>query len=241
MTTVSVIVPVRNEAGTIKSLVDRMPVMGSDTEIVFVSGQNTDNTDDEIIKYLYSHPLVVRLICQRTTTGKADAVRRGFDAAKGEVLMILDGDLSIAPEDLPKFLSKVQPGVLVNATRFEIEHEKGAMWFLNVLGNKFFAIVLSWITGQPMTDSLAGTKVLMRSDWLRMKALPKWNDPFLDHTLLFNAALLGMKIIEVPVAYKARVYGRTNISRFRHGWVLLRMSCVAFWRIKVCGHKTNRS
>jgi glycosyltransferase involved in cell wall biosynthesis len=232
MPTVSVIVPVKDEAGTIHELVERMPQMGLWTEILFVESGSTDDTWSRIAAEEMAHPTRVWAVtCP--TRGKADAVRMGFNVAHGDVLAILDGDLSIASEDLPKFLDKVKPGVLVIGSRMlEMNPADNTMRLLNLLGNRFFARLVSFICRQRVSDSLCGTKVLMYEDWLRIKELPTLNDPYLDFTLLFGAAQLGMKIVNVPVQYHARTYGRSNIRRWRDGLKLLRVCLKAMWRLR---------
>ena len=169
--------------------------------------------------------------------GKWDAVRTGFAAATGDVLVIQDADLTAPPEDLAKFFAAVATGAaeFANGSRLVYPMEKEAMRFLNLLGNKFFALALSYTLGQPIKDSLCGTKMLLRADYerivTRIKELGDF-DPFGDFNLLFGAALLKLKIRDVPVRYKDRTYGATNISRFSHGWLLLKMTVFGLLRLK---------
>lgn len=228
--TCSVIVPARNESGNIRPALDRIPVLGAGTEVIFVEGHSKDDTwaviEREVAAYRGPH----RLRCLRQPgKGKWDAVRAGFAAATGDVLVIQDADLTAPPEDLPKFFQAIASGAaeFANGSRLVYPMESQAMRFLNLLGNKFFAVALSFVLGQPVKDSLCGTKMLLRSDYERiLKRIAPFGDfdPFGDFNLLFGAALLGLKIRDVPVRYKDRTYGETNISRFRHGWILLRMT-----------------
>jgi SAM-dependent methyltransferase len=235
----TVIVPARNERGNIAAAVERIPVMGARTEVIFVEGNSTDATLEEIQSVIarYRGPLELRLLQQGTGTGKGDAVRKGFAAATGDVLMILDADLTVAPEDLPKFFDAVQSGAgeFINGCRLVYPMEKEAMRYLNLLGNKSFGKVFSWILEQPIKDTLCGTKVLLREDYEKIAANRAYFgdfDPFGDFDLLFGAAKLNLKIVEVPVRYGERSYGSTNIDRFRHGWLLLRMSLFAARKFK---------
>ncbi len=169
--------------------------------------------------------------------GKGDAVRKGFAAATGDILMILDADLTVPPEDLPKFVAALvgEKGEYINGTRLVYPMETQAMRFLNKLGNKFFSQVFTWILSQPLTDTLCGTKVLWRTDYERLAANREYFgkiDPFGDFDLIFGAAKLGLETIEVPVRYRERTYGDTNISRFKHGWLLLKMSALAAIKIR---------
>ncbi len=235
---VSVIVPCRNEAGTIREIVERVPELGSGTELVFVEGGSTDETRAEIERQIAAHPeRRIRLLAQ-TGTGKADAVRLGFEQASESVLMVLDADLTVSPEDLPKFYGALAGGhaELVNGSRLVYDFEPGAMRFLNVLGNKAFSLFFSFLIGQYVKDTLCGTKVLLRNDYDAIVEGRRYFgdfDPFGDFDLLLGAARLGLKIVDLPVRYGARRYGTTNISRFQHGWLLLRMTGVAFRKFKI--------
>ena len=235
----SVVVPCRNERGNIAAVVERTPAMGARTEIIFVEGNSTDSTLEEIQQVMarYRGPHELRLIRQGSGRGKGDAVRRGFAAASGDVLMILDADLTVAPEDLPPFFDAIQSGTgeFINGCRLVYPMEKEAMRYLNLLGNKFFGKVFTWILEQPIKDTLCGSKVLLREDYEKIAAHRAYFgnfDPFGDFDLLFGAAKLNLKIVEIPVRYRDRTYGSTNISRFRHGWLLLRMSVFAARKFK---------
>lgn len=236
---VSVVVPCRNEAGNIPRLFAELPALGRSTELVFVDGDSDDGTPERIREEAARRPgLAVRLIAQGGALGKADAVRKGFDASSGEVLVILDADLTVAPADLRKFCAALAEGKgdLINGCRLVYPMEKGSMRLLNMLGNKAFSLIFSWTLGQRLKDTLCGTKALLKSDYERIKAGRAYFgefDPFGDFDLLFGAAKLELKITELPVSYKERTYGVTKISRFQHGLLLLRMSLVAFFKLKL--------
>jgi len=233
---VSVIVPCRNEAGSIASVVQRVPEMGTATEIVFVEGHSRDDTRDVIERVIVDHPeRDMRLVVQ-SGRGKGNAVREGFAVAKHEILMILDGDLTVAPEDLPKFYDALVKGrgEVINGTRLVYDMDQQAMRFLNVLANKFFAALLSFVLAQYVKDTLCGTKVLTRETWERIQARRHEfiaEDPYGDFDLLLGASLLGLKIIDVPVRYGARTYGAPNISRFTEGPMLLRLAMAGYDRL----------
>jgi SAM-dependent methyltransferase/GT2 family glycosyltransferase len=233
----SVIVPCRNEAGNVEEIFRRVPQMGAGTELVFVDGSSDDGTVEEIERRLPAREDTL-LVHQGVGRGKGDAVRKGFAAASGDVLFILDADLTVPPEDLPKFYAAIAEGrgELVNGTRLVFPMEAQAMRFLNLLGNKFFSLAFTYILGRPVKDTLCGTKVLTRADYERIARGRVYFgdfDPFGDFDLLFGAARAGLKIVEVPVRYRARTYGETKISRFRHGFLLLRMTAVAFRKFKL--------
>jgi SAM-dependent methyltransferase len=235
---VSVVVPARNEKGNIAQIVRRVPVMGRETEIVFVEGNSSDNTQEEIEKVCseYEGPLILRSFVQEGK-GKADAVRKGFSECRGDILMILDADMTVPPEDLPKFYECIVNGrgEFLNGSRLIYPLEKDAMRTLNILGNKFFSMMFSWILRQDIKDTLCGTKVFTRSDYEKIKSAKSFLgdfDPFGDFDLIFGAAKVNLKFREIPIRYKARVYGETNISRFRHGWMLLKMTFYAMNKFK---------
>ena len=244
---VSVIVPARNEAGNIDSILARCPMMGPRDEIIFVEGNSTDDTWEKIqrtaVGYKGPHRL---LIAQQKGHGKGDAVRMGFDLASNEILMILDADLTTSPEELPKFYNAIltNKAEFVNGSRLVYPMEKQAMRFFNILANKFFAAAFSFVLGQRFKDTLCGTKVLSRADYKRLAAARKFFgdfDPFGDFDLLFGAARMGLKIVEIPVHYCERTYGTTNIQRWRHGLILLRMLVFAARRMKFLGQETRHT
>jgi SAM-dependent methyltransferase len=238
---VSVIVPCRNERGNIEDAVKRIPDMGRETEIIFVDGSSTDGTAEEIENQIKKHPRrKIRLIHQGTGRGKGDAVRKGFAAAGGDVLVVQDADLTAPPEDLPKFFAALRDGKgeFINGSRLVYPMEKQAMRFLNLLANKFFGTLFTWLLGQRFRDTLCGTKMIRKKDYEVIAANRAYFgdfDPFGDFDLIFGAIKQNLKVIEVPVRYQARTYGTTNISRFRHGLLLLRMSWIAFKKIKWLG------
>lgn len=236
---VSVVVPCRNERGNIAALVERLPAMGTHTELIFVDGDSTDGTRDAIRAAMERHRgrRDIRLIEQRPATGKGHAVRLGFEAARGDILMILDADLSVDPEDLPKFYRALVEGKgeFINGSRLVYEMERHAMRVLNLAGNKFFSVAFSWLLEQRIRDTLCGTKALFRRDYERIKANRAFFgdfDPFGDFDLLFGAARLNLRIVEIPVRYRERTYGTSKIRRWYHGWLLLRMCAIALRKIK---------
>jgi len=234
---VSVIIPARNEAGHVPALFARTPEMGRGTELVFVEGHSQDGTYTAIEREISNHPQRRCRLLRQTGVGKGDAVRLGFAHASGEMLMILDADLTVPPEDLPRFYEVLRSGKgeFVNGVRLVYPMEKEAMRFLNLLGNKFFSLAFSWLLGQPIKDTLCGTKALWKADYELIAAHRAYFgdfDPFGDFDLLFGAARLGLKIVDLPIRYQARKYGTTNIHRWKHGWLLLKMVWFASRRIK---------
>ncbi len=235
---VTVLIPTHNERGNILPALERLPMMGTHTEIIFVDGHSPDGTMEEIGRQIAAHPeLDIRAFTQ-DGKGKGDAVRKGFSEATGDILMILDADLTVPPEDLPKFYEALVSGKgeFINGTRLVYPMEKEAMRFLNTLGNKFFSRAFTYLLEQRFKDTLCGTKVLTRENYMQLAANRHYFgdfDPFGDFDLIFGAAKLNLKIVEVPIRYRARTYGDTSISRFRHGWILLRMCAFAYRKIKL--------
>lgn len=234
---VSVIVAARNEAGNIADIFTRTPEMGCGTELVFVEGHSCDDTFAVIEREISLHPERKTQLHRQTGTGKGDAVRLGFAKAKGDILMILDADMTVPPEDLPRFYEALHSGrgEFINGVRLVYPMEEDAMRFFNFLGNKFFSLAFSWLLGQPIKDTLCGTKVLTKQNYQLIATNRQYFgdfDPFGDYDLIFGAAKLGLKIVDLPIRYRARTYGTTNIRRWSHGLLLLRMVIFAAKRIK---------
>jgi len=235
---VSVIVTCRNERGNIQAVIDRMPALGSSTEILFVEGGSSDGTREEIERLIALHPeRSMRLIVQ-DGVGKGDAVRKGFAHASGDILMIFDGDMTTTPEELPRFFDALVSGKgdFINGSRLVYGIQSDAMRPLHVFANFFFGRLLSWILGQRIKDSLCGTKVLWKKDYDLIAARRSFfgeDDPFGDFDLLFGAAKLHLKIVDMPVTYWPRTYGSPNIRHVWCGLVLLQMSARALKKMKL--------
>jgi SAM-dependent methyltransferase len=231
----TVVVPCRNERGNIESAVRRVPEFSSHLEILFVEGHSRDGTYEECARVRDAYPRRDIRLLRQPGKGKGDAVRAGFSAARGEIVMILDADLTVPPEAMPKFYNVLVrgQGELVNGTRMIYPMSGDAMRNLNAIGNRAFAFIFSYLLNQRFTDTLCGTKALWRRDYEEIAANRSYFgdfDPFGDFDLIFGAAKLNLKIIELPVRYSERSYGETQISRFTHGWLLLRMVIFA-WRM----------
>jgi ubiquinone/menaquinone biosynthesis C-methylase UbiE len=234
---VSVIIPARNEAGNIPEIFARTPQMGKWTELVFVEGHSRDNTYAVIEREIVCHPERCCQLLRQTGVGKGDAVRLGFTHARGDILMILDADLTVPPEDLARFYEVLcsGKGEFINGVRLVYPMEKQAMRFLNLLGNKFFSLAFSWLLGQLVKDTLCGTKVLSKQDYKAIAANRAYFgdfDPFGDFDLIFGAVKLNLKITDLPIRYRERTYGSTNIQRWKHGWLLIKMVMFAAKRLK---------
>ncbi|MDR2564293.1 MAG: glycosyltransferase [Prevotellaceae bacterium] len=234
---VSIIVPARNERGNIENAITRTPEFGKSQEFIFIEGHSSDNTYEEMERVKAAYPKKNIRLMRQTGKGKGNAVREAFDAATADILMILDADLTVSPEELPKFYDALchHKGEFINGCRLVYPMDKNAMRFLNLLGNKFFGWFFSFLLSQPLKDTLCGTKVLFRKDYETIKANRAYFgdfDPFGDFDLLFGAAKQNLKITEVIIRYKDREYGTTQISRFKHGVLLFKMSFFAARKIK---------
>lgn len=235
---VSIIVPARNEKGSIRSIIARMPRFGTEQELVLIEGHSNDGTWEEMQRAATEYQGSMTLtIAKQDGVGKGDALRKGFAMAKGEVLMIFDADMTVVPEDMPKFYEAIAlgKGDFINGSRLVYPLEKGAMRFLNKLGNRFFAYFIAWFFNQRFVDVLCGTKVFRKKDY---EAIAKDRgyfgdyDSFGDLELLLGALRRNLKVVDVPIRYRRRDYGAPQIKRFAHGWALLKMCLYAAWKIK---------
>ena len=234
----TVLIPCRNEKENIENAVKRLPDFCDDIEILFVEGNSHDGTLDEIHRVIDIYPNKDIKALVQDGSGKGDAVRKGFDHARGDILMILDADLTTPPEDLPKFYRAIVTGKgeFINGTRLVYPMEDQAMRFLNFWANRTFSVIFTWLLNQRFTDTLCGTKVLTKANYEKVVANRSYFgdfDPFGDFDLIFGATKLNLKVVEIPIRYAAREYGETQISRFRHGWLLLKMVIFAYKKLKI--------
>ena len=234
----TVLIPCRNEKGNIENAITRMPNFCESIEIIYVEGGSSDGTLEEINRVIKKYPEKDIKVFIQDGVGKGDAVRKGFENANGDILMILDADLTVPPEDLTKFYNAISSGKgeYINGTRMVYPMHGQAMRFLNYWANRTFSVIFSWLLNQRLTDTLCGTKVLSKSNYLKIVNNRQYFgdfDPFGDFDLIFGASKLNLKIVEVPIRYDERKYGETQISRFRHGWLLLKMVLFAYKKLKI--------
>ncbi len=233
----TVVVPCRNERGNVEPAVARLPRLSDDDEIIFVEGHSRDGTLHEIHRVIAAYPDRDIKVLVQDGIGKADAVFKAFRHARGDALIILDGDLTVPPEQIPKFWNALASGKgeFINGSRLVYPMEREAMRFLNLVANRIFSILFTFLLNQRFTDTLCGTKALLRRDYERIaenRAYFGEFDPFGDFDLIFGASKLGLKVAEMPIRYASRAYGETQISRFRHGLLLLRMVAFAYRKLK---------
>lgn len=234
---VTILVPCRNERGNIEQAITRTPAFGTHQEFIFVEGHSKDGTYEEVERVIKAYPDRDIKLYKQQGMGKGDAVRFGFSKASGQVLMILDADLTVPPEDMPKFYNAIVDGKgeFINGCRLIYPMEDEAMRFLNLIANKFFGMFFTWLLGQRFKDTLCGTKVILKHHYEELVANRHYFgdfDPFGDFDLIFGAVKLNLKVIEVPIRYKSRMYGTTQIQRFRHGLLLFKMCGFAMKKIK---------
>lgn len=234
---VSVVIPARNEAGNISEIVRRIPAFTGGQEIIFVEGGSTDNTREAIEQVIKENMQLDIVFLTQEGKGKKNAVEKGFSVAKGDIFIILDADITVPPESLPRFVDAITSGKgeFINGNRLVYPMRGKAMRFFNLLGNIFFGQVFSYLLDQRVPDTLCGTKVLKKDDYFRILANRSYFgefDPFGDFDLLFGAAHLNLKIIDMPVRYEERAYGDTNISRWKDGFTLLRMTATGVIKMK---------
>jgi SAM-dependent methyltransferase len=235
---VSVIVPCKNEFGNVRDAAARIPIMGKHTEIIFCDDQSEDGTRDEILRVMELFPEKDIKLVHGPGICKAKNVWSGFDSAKGDILMILDADLTVIPEELPYFFQTIVEGAgdFINGSRLIYPTQENAMKFFNVLGNKFFSLFFSYIMGQKIKDTLCGTKVLWREDYFRLKKyIGTWGkiDLWGDYDLLFGATKTNLKIVDLPVHYFERTYGQTKMKKvILNGLRMLNISLAALFKLK---------
>jgi len=234
----TILIPCKNEKGNIENAVKRLPAFGGHQEIIFVDGHSTDGTPDEIKRIIDAFTDKDIKYFVQDGIGKGDAVRKGFSEASGDILMILDADLTVPPEELTKFYRAIEEdhGEFINGCRLVYPMDKQAMRLLNYFGNKFFGLAFTWLLNQRIKDTLCGTKVISKFNYEQIAANRDYFgefDPFGDFDLLFGASKLNLAIVELPIRYHAREYGETQISRFSHGLLLLRMCLFAARKLKL--------
>jgi glycosyltransferase involved in cell wall biosynthesis len=232
---VSVIIPCRNEEGNIESAVKRLPPLGKDTEVIFCDDKSTDGTRAEVERMMREHPDKIIRLVDGPGICKAKNVWAGFDAARNDILLILDADLAVMPEEMPRFIEALASnrGEFINGSRLVYPVPRAAMKMFNRMGNIAFSWLFSMLLGQRIKDTLCGTKVLWRRDWLRMrKYVDYWgvSDRWGDYDLLLGAAKLNLRILDLPVHYQERIAGVSKMTRVLHN---ARIMLVIMWNAAV--------
>ncbi len=234
---VSVIIPAKNEEGNIERIAKSMPNLNFPVEIIFVEGHSNDATLKRIQEVCQGgiSGMAYKYIIQ-SGKGKGNAVREAVDIALGKFVIILDADLTVCPSVISDFYIAIQRSEtdLIIGNRFFFPMEQGAMGCFNKIGNHFFSYLLTKITGQKINDSLCGVKAFTLENWRKIQRFREdknFQDPFGDFDLILGASYFNMRINDIPVHYKARKYGKSNISVFRDGLKLMAM-VLAFQSMK---------
>lgn len=229
--TCSVIIPCFNEEGNIRSCISRILNMGKTTEIIVVDDGSQDKTP-MIVKEIMRENKNVKLLTYPVNKGKGFAVKEGLNFATGDILMILDADMTVPPENLTTFFELIWEGKaeFINGTRLVYPLKEQAMRTLHIFGNRIFSRIFSWLMNKPISDTLCGTKVFLKKDYLRMKMK---DNSWPDFDLLFGAAMLNLKLVELPVHYQKRIAGESKMKTFRHGFLLLKMCVRGFIELKL--------
>lgn len=228
----TIIIPAKNEEGNLEELVSRIPKF-ENCEIIFSIGESSDRTLEVSKKIIDKNSDFNIKLIEQSKNGKANAVWEAIALSSGDVLAILDSDLSVDPETLKDFFKIIESNSadFVNGTRLVYEMEKGSMRIINKLGNRVFQYLIGKIINEDLTDSLCGTKVFKKD---LIKKIFWWQDnfnlkdPFGDFDLIFAASYTGQKILEYPIHYRTRKYGTTQISRFRDGFKLVKYLSKSF-------------
>lgn len=230
----SICLTVKDEEHNIEPIVSSLPVLCENQEILFVEGNSTDNTAKEIerMKMLFPHKNI-RLIKQ-PGKGQGDAIHTGFKEAKGEIIILYEGDGTSEPYDIQYFYEAIEAGrfEFIEGSRFVYPLSHKCMPLANKIGNVVFAKWFSFFLNQRTTDVLSGIKAIRKKDY--EKIYNTWGflgipDPFGDFELLFGSARYGLKIGEIPIRYKPRVFGESKTSVFKHGWYLLKMAFTGYF------------
>jgi len=236
---VSIIIPVCNEAGNLPTLFNRMPKFAESIELIFIEGHSNDQSNQVLVEQIARRPEWNCRLLKQPGKGKSDAVYYGLDQAAGDVLIIFDADLSVDPEIVPNIFRAITHGKgdLIIGNRLEYPASKRAMPFLNLMANKFFALMLSKLLQQPISDTLCGLKALRKSHYLSIcetRVIDRHLDPFGDFFLLFSSAKLGLQITEFPVHYRERSYGKSKICPLFDGLKLIKLVLHFYHQEKTC-------
>lgn len=235
---VSVVIPCKNEAGNIEPAVQRIPPLGKHTEILFCDDQSTDGTETAIKEVMQKYQDKDIQFVRGPGLCKSENVWAGFEKAKGDILIILDGDLTVLPEELTHFYEALALGIgeFINGSRLVYPMHKKAMRFLNAVGNKIFSILFSYIIDTPIKDTLCGSKALWKRDCQKIIAMRhRWKiqDRWGDHVLILGAAKNHLRIIDLPVHYTERLYGTTKMTnRLKNGWTMLKITGTGLLKLK---------
>lgn len=227
----SIIIPCFNEEGNIAETIKQAPKIGKFTEIIVVDDASTDNSK-KIAQTLKKKIRNLKIVSHKKNQGKGPAVKTGINAAKGDVVIVWDADRTVPANELHLFYEALvnREGAFANGTRMVYPMEKEAMRPLNSIGNALIPYMFSWILENKISDTLCGTKALWKKD---AKKIELNKDRWGDFDLLFGAARLNLKIVEVPVHYRARIAGESKMKTIRYAFSIGKIALRGIWEFKL--------
>jgi glycosyltransferase involved in cell wall biosynthesis len=221
MSSLSVVIPVYNEAATLESLVDR--VLAVDIEgldIICVDDGSTDGTREVLQERIA--PKGVQVILHEKNQGKGAALRTGFKAARGDIVIVQDADLEYDPEDYPKLIGPILAGRadVVFGSRFAGGEPHRVLYFWHYLVNRGLTLLSNMLTNLNLTDMEVGYKVFRREV---LEQIEIEEDRFgFEPEITAKVAKLGCRIYEVGISYSGRTYEDGKKIGWRDGVAALR-------------------
>jgi glycosyltransferase involved in cell wall biosynthesis len=218
----SVVMPVFNEAATIDEIIRRVIAVPLRTQLIVVDDCSTDGTRDTLTGL--QRELGFTLLLQPTNRGKGAALRAGFEAVRGDIVVIQDADLEYSPEEFPQLIELICDGRadVVYGSRFIGRHR--VFLFTHYLGNRLLTLVTNVLYNTMLTDMETCYKV-MRTDVLRSMTL-RSNGFGIEPELTAKIFKRGYRVYEIPITYDGRGYDEGKKIGWRDGvvalWVLLR-------------------
>ena len=236
---VSFIIPCKNEENNIKTFENEIKNSNQSNEYLFGDDNSMDKTIDEIDKL--SKKLNNNKILKYNGPGvcKSENVYKGIELSSGDIIVVYDADLTVDFKDVEFSIDilKNTNADFINCTRMIYPQKDGAMKFSNFIGNSIFANLFSLLFRKKITDTLCGTKIFFKKDWVKIKKNITGlgvKDLWGDFDLLIGAYKNNLKITEVPVTYHERKEDNTKMtSVFLNGIRMLSIVLVAFYKLRL--------